>query len=520
MKCLTLCCILVSCAYAADWTTMDLGFAGLQVGVPAKITAAVVSSRSDIVNEGTVLFGVAAGPVAHCMAVPVVGGKAECELFFTHSGEFEIHAAYTGTPRFGPSALVKNVRIENPPPAVYIAMAPQAPIYGDNLILNALVQDHNGVPVTNGTFTFSDVGVVIQSDTAVRGDGRGALVRTLNAGPHEIRARYNGNNSWGPAYTPVLSFTVAKGTPVVAVFSKPAKVGEPIVVSANVKALSPTGTVTFEGVPDCIAKPLEGGWAYCRTSYPREGNYEVIAHYSGDSNWRPGSASTGTSSGRVTPSLFAAVSVNSSVYGEPVLVGALAMGASWLPPPSGQITFTDESSRTGKATLDREGRGQWVSTFPAGVHRVTVAYAGDVSYMPATAATSLIVHRAATTTTLNAPAGGPVTATVAAIAPGAGYPTGGVRFFRDGEFGRIRALDARDRHPRRVADRHGHCGVSGRHQLRRQFLDRVHRRRVEGACDAVQRPEPRARRSAHHVHRRGHAEPGHGRSPRQRRVHR
>jgi uncharacterized protein (TIGR03437 family) len=49
------------------------------------------------------------------------------------------------------------------------------------------------------------------------------------------------------------------------------------------------------------------------------------------------------------------------------------------------------------------------------------------------AATSFIVTRADTTTTLTAPAGGPFTATVAAVAPGGGYPTGGVRFLRDGQ---------------------------------------------------------------------------------------
>jgi uncharacterized protein (TIGR03437 family) len=426
--------MLVSCAYAADWTVLNLGYGGLQVGLPARITAAVVSSRSDVVNEGTVAFAMNGLTLPHCAGVPVVGNKADCQILFPRSGEFQISAAYTGTERFGPSSTTATVKVGGPVPAVYIAKFPSEPVYGNNLILNALVQDHYGIPVTTGTFTFSDFNVVIQSETPVRSDGRAGLVKTLNAGPHEIRARYSGNDLWLAAGTPALAFSVAKGTPVVAVSATAAQVGEPIIVSASVTALNPTGTVTFEGVPDCTVVALAAGWARCRTSYPQLGEHAVTARYSGDANLLPGNAPSMVIPVRkAVPSLYAATSASSSVYGQPVLVGALALGAPWLPPPAGPVEFSAENGQTGTASLDREGRGSWVTTFPAGVHRVTAAYAGDGNYAPAMAATSLIVTRANTATTLTTPAGGPFTATVAAVAPGGGYPTGSVRFLRDGE---------------------------------------------------------------------------------------
>ena len=327
---------------------------------------------------------------------------------------------------------------------VYIVVDPEEPVYGQGLIVSGLALGAQNGPFPTGTFTFYDNGVALVTrtvqedrslwDTMQIPGARAFLEMPLGVGEHHIEAIYNGDGNYRGAWPATASFTVGKGKPVMAISSTPAQIGQPILVSASVTARNPTGTVTFEGIPQCARVSLDAaGFAHCRTVYPQLGEFSVTATYSGDANLASGSATLRIAVAKAIAGFYVAASEGSAVAGQPVLVSALLMGAPGLPRPTGSVSFrSDVSPRSGSAVIDGEGRATWAGMFGAGAQRVTAEFKGDGNYASAIGPTTFLIGRANTTTTLSAPAAGPFTATVAVAAPGTGTPTGSVRFLRDG----------------------------------------------------------------------------------------
>ena len=119
------------------------------------------------------------------------------------------------------------------------------------------------------------------------------------------------------------------------------------------------------------------------------------------------------------------------------MVTAVAPGAGT---PSGTITFKDASTVLGTGTLDASGHATFsTASLAVGSHAINATYSGDSNFKasPQSLAAGLTVAKANSTTGMASPvnpgtAGQPVTftATVRAIPPGAGLPSGTV-FFRD-----------------------------------------------------------------------------------------
>jgi hypothetical protein len=138
-------------------------------------------------------------------------------------------------------------------------------------------------------------------------------------------------------------------------------------------------------------------------------------------------------------------SINPTVYGQPVSFTALLSAASGLGTPSGQVIFLVDGIGTpdGPVTLDDTGKATSApaASLSVGVHTITVNYLGNGTF--ATVEGSLpiqTVNEAAATVTVASSTnpsvyGQPVTlsATVSAVAPGAGTPAGQVDFSVDGK---------------------------------------------------------------------------------------
>ena len=107
--------------------------------------------------------------------------------------------------------------------------------------------------------------------------------------------------------------------------------------------------------------------------------------------------------------------------------------------PTGTVTFKDGATVLGTATLVNGSASLSVSTLAVGSHSLTAAYSGGGNFLASTsAAVTQVVNQGNTTTTLTSTpnpstAGQAVTlsATVSAVAPATGVPTGSVTF-RDG----------------------------------------------------------------------------------------
>ena len=123
----------------------------------------------------------------------------------------------------------------------------------------------------------------------------------------------------------------------------------------------------------------------------------------------------------------------SSVFGQPISLTATVTASG---NPSGDVKFLDGTASIGTASVSGSIATLSTSGLSIGTHTMSADYLGDATFLPSTSqAVSVTVSRAATTTTL-ATSPNPsarkqlvaLTATVAAVAPGAGTATGTVQF--------------------------------------------------------------------------------------------
>jgi hypothetical protein len=128
-------------------------------------------------------------------------------------------------------------------------------------------------------------------------------------------------------------------------------------------------------------------------------------------------------------------SVPSAVFGQTQTLTATVNSPAGT--PTGTVTFFDGNTALGSAPLNAAGQATLTVALGVGNHALTASFGGSNAFDPSTsAAVAETVSPAATAVALSAstnPArtGAPVTftATVIAVAPGAGAPTGTVTFF-------------------------------------------------------------------------------------------
>jgi len=229
----------------------------------------------------------------------------------------------------------------------------------------------------------------------------------------------------------------------------PAVFGQMVVFTANVQSTvpgagPPSGAVTFQdqGVPLGFGF-LNAGQATLALSSLSVGPHSITAVYNGDSNFTPSTspplaqiitvASTTTA---VSSSADPSVSGQSIIFNASVSAAGPGGGT-----PTGQVTFQDGSTVLGTVVLSSGHATFTTSSLAVGTHSISAVYSGDVDYAAsASALFSQTVNKASSTTALVSSPNPSVfgqsvtlTATVSAVAPGSGVPTGTVSF-KDGSF--------------------------------------------------------------------------------------
>jgi VCBS repeat-containing protein len=260
---------------------------------------------------------------------------------------------------------------------------------------------------------------------------------------------HNGNlyravftNASGSVTSSAASLTVnaAGATTSVTSSKNPTVFGQAVTFTATVSATSgtPTGTVTFlDGASSLGTLTLDStGAASFTTSALAVGNHAITASYSGDSNFNANSSSPFT---QIVQLDVAAVAVNASpnpsVFGQPVVVAAtVSATAPGSGTPTGTVTFLDGLTSLGAANLVNGQASFTITSLATGLHSLMATYAGDGSFSQNSGVAGQTVNRASTNTSLSSSANPSInqsvtfTATVSAVAPGAGAPTGSVAF--------------------------------------------------------------------------------------------
>src|SRR5207244_1906407 len=168
------------------------------------------------------------------------------------------------------------------------------------------------------------------------------------------------------------------------------------------------------------------------------GTHSITASYSGDSNFNGSTSAVLTQTvNKANTTTTVASSANPSVFGQSVTFTAtVAVVSPGAGSPSGSVTFLDGATTLGTGTLSGGTATFATSALAVGSHSITASYGGDTNFNTSTSAVlTQTVNKANTTTTVASSANPSVfgqsvtfTATVAAVAPGAGTPSGTVTF--------------------------------------------------------------------------------------------
>jgi hypothetical protein len=390
------------------------------------------------------------------------GGTATFSTFTLGLGSHTITAHYSGDSQFGPSTGDDSIN----PQVVEIATETSIQATADPSALGQAVTLTAAVAaVAGGTGTPTGT-IQFQVDASPVGTGTLGLVSgvdqstfttaSLAIGQHVINAFYSGdslfagsNSTWAP-----LTQMVTKDPTQTQVAStpRPAVLGQAVTLTGTVSpqdagAGTPTGTVDFaDGSTDLTpgGVTLVGGVATFTTASLGVGSHVVIASYSGDSNFTTSSGNDSLAPevvNKASSSTTLNSSPGSSAFGQGVTftasVGAVSSGAG---SPSGTVDFTDGATdlTPGGVSLSSGVATFTTTALAVGSHTITASYTGDANFLASQVNDSTapeVVSKATSSTALNsAPNSSTLgqkvtfTATVSAMAPGAGTPTGTVDF--------------------------------------------------------------------------------------------
>jgi YVTN family beta-propeller protein len=430
----------------------NLNPSGSGQGVTLTATVSAVAPAGGI-PTGTVSFL----DGATILSTVVLNGSGHA-TFTTSSlapGSHSITASYSGDANFavGTSSGISQVVAKGQTSASVKSSAnPSA--FGQAVILTATVQGiapATGTPT--GTVSFLD-GTVTLANVAVNGSGQASFTTlSLAQGTHSITASYSGDMNFTSSTSPPVSQAVIKGQSIATVISSlnPAASGQGVTLTATVQAAAPatgipTGTVTFlDGSAILITVAVNAsGQASFTTSSLAKGTHPISASYSGDVNFA-GSISMAMSQVVVNGQTVAtlASSLNPSGFGQGVTLTAIVqVVAPATGTPTGTVSFLDGTTILASGlALSGSGQATFASSALApGTHSITASYGGDANFGSSTSsAVSQVVAKGQTAaslgSSLNPSASGQaviLSASLQAVAPATGTPTGTVSFLDGG----------------------------------------------------------------------------------------
>ncbi|MFE2678963.1 beta strand repeat-containing protein, partial [Streptomyces hygroscopicus] len=422
------------------------------VGQPVAFTAVVAGVPPTAgTPTGTVTFDFGDGSPA--VAVSLTGGTATAGHAYAAPsiGPYAVTAEYGGDLYFTASAGTDSQTVGQASTTTTVNSAPDPSVPGQPVSFVAQVAPAPpgaGAPTGTVTFDFGD------GTAATRPLANGAATVThayadVSGSPYPVTATYDGDTDF-TASTGADTQIVEQAGTATAVGSAPGPsvVGQPVTVTAAVTAVppgagTPTGTVTFDfgDGTTTVAEPLAGGTAATSHTYTDTTGspYTVTATYDGDTNV---TASTGTglqSVGRSSTATAVSSAPDPSAVGEPVTVTATVTAVSpGSGTPTGTVTFDfgDGTATVTQPVAAGQAAGTHTYTGASGSpYAITATYSGDADFLTSLGTDSHTVQPAATATavaTATDPSavGDPLTftATVTAVPPGAGTPTGTVTF--------------------------------------------------------------------------------------------
>lgn len=286
-----------------------------------------------------------------------------------------------------------------------------------------VIINNTGAAAVNGTFA---------------GLPQGATVVVSN---EAFQISYTGGDGNDVVLTHLLdSTTTVAANPTSSTFGQTVTLTATVVASDPTEVDVPTGTVEFfSGTTSLGTATLSAGTAILATTALPAGADSVTAKYKGDADFASSTSPAITVTVAQANTLTTlSIAPTSSVVGQSVTlsstVTATGTGAGT---PTGTVEFFNGATSLGTASLTNGVATLSLTTLPLGNNSITAKYLGTDNFATSTSTPVIsTVAQANTTTTLTtspnpSSVGQPtiLTATIAAVSPGSGSPTGTVEFF-------------------------------------------------------------------------------------------
>jgi len=306
-----------------------------------------------------------------------------------------------------------------------------------------------------GAVTFLDGGSPIGTG-ALSGGIATFTTSALTVGSHTITTSYGGDGSFSGSTGSLTGnpevVDQANSSTAVTSSQNPSGLGQPVTFTATVSAVAPgvgtpTGTVTFlDGGSPVGTGTLSGGIATFTTSALAVGSHTITTSYGGDGSFSGSAGSLAGNPqvvGKPDSKTVISSSSNPSIFGQAVTFTAtVSVVAAGTGTPTGTVTFLDGGSPIGTGTLSGGIATFTTSAMAVGSHTITTSYGGDGNFNGNTGSLTgnpQVVNKSDSQTVITSSSDPAVfgqtvtfTATVAAVAPGTGTPTGTVTFVDGG----------------------------------------------------------------------------------------
>jgi autotransporter-associated beta strand protein len=463
----------ITAVYSGDSTFAASASNLTQTVNKANTTTAITSSANPSPFDNSVTFTARVSPVSPGAGTPtgtvtftvdgtaqspvqISNGQAVFSTFMLSVGNHTITAAYNGDGNFNSSTsapLTQTITKANTTTA--LTASPNPATFGQSVTFTAVVTPQGlSFASPTGTVTFTVDGTaqtpVPLGNPSTSGSSQATFTTsTLGVGSHTISATYNGDGNFNTSTSAALTQTITKANTTTTVTSSanPSVRGQSVSFKATVSAATPgagtpTGTVTFR--IDGTAQPgvtlASDGTATLSVSNLTAGTHTIIAAYGGDNSFNASTSAALTQTiNKANTTTVLLSSANPSNFGQPVTFFTRVSPASQgTGTPTGTVTFQEGSTILGTGPLDTTGLATFtISILAAGTHTITAAYGGDAGFASSTSSPLLqTVNPGADTTTVLTSSTNPsvvgqaitLTATVSAVAQGAGTPTGTVTF--------------------------------------------------------------------------------------------
>jgi trimeric autotransporter adhesin len=416
--------------------------AGQSVALTATVAPVGTGSPTGTVEffNGTTLLG----------TQTLTGGVATLNTTTLPVAANSITAVYSGDSSFTSSVSpLVTVTVAQASSTTAVTSSPPTPLLGQVVTLTATVAPVSpGAGTPTGTVQFFSGTTPLGSGTLSAGV---ATIETssLLAGANSITASYAGDTNFSSSTSPAVTVNVAAtaNSTTTVTFSPSAPVfGATVTLTATVAPVgsgSPTGTVQFfNGSTSLGTQTLTGGVATLNISTLPIAANSITAKYSGDTNFTqstsPAVTVTVTQASTTTVVTF---SPTTPSLGQTVTLTATVVVASpGAGTPTGTVQFFNGTTSLGTGTLSAGTARITTSSLPVGSASITATYSGDANFVASTStAATVTIAQASTTTSLTVSNTSPgafdtvtLSATVAAVSPAVGTPTGTVEFLADG----------------------------------------------------------------------------------------